>query len=229
MKVFRMILVSLLLQGHLFAAGNFSTPLYKQLDIQAAYGDVASVSVSEIVSQSQQFMQGMPFNIEESYVAYGSTDRGREIARWSLMSNAKFKIRITASPMQHEEKAAGTGKLGSSDLDYFLTFVGTIGYADQSGSDADLGQTEFTVATNPNDRVSSTAGSYDEQGRFVFDPFFNSTGLYEYYVGAVDGSIYFMFNSNSSNTIKAEYSDSTSTLVPHGNYVASVMIEIVGA
>ena len=50
-----------------FAAWEPQT-MSKPLHLQAAAGEVGDISVTRIPSQSQKYMIGMPFNIEDEYV-----------------------------------------------------------------------------------------------------------------------------------------------------------------
>ena len=71
----------------------------RPLELQAAYGEVTALSITRIAAQSEMYMIGMPFDIEDNFVQYGATEQGREIAKWSILSNTKFKIQIiSASP-----------------------------------------------------------------------------------------------------------------------------------
>ena len=93
----------------LFAA--YQHEISKPIQLQAGYDAVAFIEVEEVSSQSQAYIQGMPFNIEESYVQYGATEDGRLIAHWSMISNSQVKIRVTAEPMHHETKSSLTPEI----------------------------------------------------------------------------------------------------------------------
>ena len=100
----------ILISGIFMLYSEYAHQISKPLELQAAYGQVAYVSVTPLPAQGQSYIQGMPFNIEESYVlstVYDSNEKpiilgsenGRLIANWSMITNTKVKLRISTTPM----------------------------------------------------------------------------------------------------------------------------------
>ena len=203
----------------LFAA--YQHEISKPIQLQAGYDAVAFIEVEEVSSQSQAYIQGMPFNIEESYVQYGATEDGRLIAHWSMISNSQVKIRITAEPMHHETKS-------SLMLPYKLLFTYSIGYTDDDGNNQVVRGEEFE-AYSLSAPVNEETGYYGNVTEFNPTPniiFGDSTDTY---VGNLDGSIYFQFTEDASALINSEqnYNHDTAN-IPVGNYVATVKVELIG-
>ena len=197
----------------LFAA---TSRLYKPIELQAAYGAVCDVSVTRIPSQSQQYMIGMPFNIEDKYVRYRATNNGREIASWTLISNTPFKLRITADEMVHTEEE-------STPLSYILTFSYNLGY--NLGGNSLPQTTESTFSLGNGKRPSVENGSITDDGKFEFSIFPDEI-LAGNYVGSVIGSIFFMFSAESTQVIEDNIGIYDQGL-PAGNYSATVRIEMI--
>ena len=202
---------------HASYVGQLSKPLH----IQAAYEAVAFIDVEEIPAQSQAYLQGMPFNIEESYVQADTTEDGRLIANWSMISNQDVKIRITAEPMHHATK-------NSLYLPYRLLFTYLFGYADEKGNMHTAPGTEFEVfASNAPTSDTNSANTS------IFHPLssisFGTGGDdNDTYVGSVDGEIYFQFTDWSTERILAEENyGKDATNLPSGNYTAQVTIELI--
>lgn len=212
----------------------------KPLELQAAYGKVAYVSVTPIPAQGQSYIQGMPFNIEESYVLSTITDEngkvipgsenGRLIANWSLISNTKVKLRISTTPMKHVSK-------NSSELSYYLHFTYLAGYTNASGDEIPLNTEYFNIPMKDNDPVTvvrcdktDTVSRYENT--YEVDPFAEVSADFSNeenmsYIGSLDGGIYFQFDEDSTELIYREKGNADSTSIPAGNYTASVLIEMV--
>ena len=99
----------------------------RSFDIQGAYGKVLEIDVEPLAAQTQDYVQGMPFNIEDSLVQYvapnddGTVNQqnGRHIADMSLISNTDFNIYIRADKLRSVNK---TKDGNYAELDYVLTF-----------------------------------------------------------------------------------------------------------
>lgn len=185
----------------------------KGFDIQAGVDDALDVSVTPIASQTEFFLIGMPFNIEEDYVRYSSTQDGRIIAHWSVLANTAFSLSIEAERLHHVDTA-----YINAYLDYILTFTYDMSFIDSS----DISRTEsgeFTYTTNLSG--GTLAGGKVEDNKFIFDSPLQSNS----FIGNLNGDIYFMFTQDSTDTINS-YKGEDNQRVPEGNYEARVTITI---
>ena len=230
MKKFCLTLM-ILLSGIFMLHSKYAHQMSKPLELQAAYGQVAYVSVTPLPSQGQAYIQGMPFNIEESYVLSTVKDKdgnlvpgsenGRLIANWSMISNSKVKLRITTTPMTHVSKE-------SDKLNYYLHFTYLMGYSD-GNNNVELDTQYFNIPMKENDPVSIMKAS-DSQSVYEVDPFEVITDFTEggsSYIGSLDGGIYFQFDENSSQAIYNQRGIADSSNIPAGNYTANVTIELI--
>lgn len=230
MKKFCLTLM-ILLSGIFMLHSEYFHQMSKPLELQAAYGQVAYVSVTPIPAQGQSYIQGMPFNIEESYVLSTITDEngkvipgsenGRLIANWSMISNSKVKLRITTTPMTHVSKE-------SDKLNYYLHFTYLMGYSD-GNNNVELDTQYFNIPMKENDPVSILKAS-DTQSVYEVDLFeviadFTEGG--SSYIGSLDGGIYFQFDEISTEQIYREKGKADSTSIPAGNYTAEVLVELI--
>ena len=168
--------------------------------LQAGYEESLEVSVQEIPAQSNAYIAGMPFDIEESLVQYGATPDGRRIATIDLLANTPFSLEISGGGMQHigGEKAA-------QDLHYILNFDMEIGSYEGETS---IGQDEkFSFRSRTGSPMKWTPEIDFTDGTFI---------------GVVNGYIYFMFDQETTNFI----STSNDTTLPPGEYGTDVVITI---
>ncbi len=182
----------------------------KSIELQAGYGAVAELAVDRIPAQTEQYRNGMPFDIEDNYVQYGVTEDGREIAYWSVIANTKFSLRISATPLMHENG-------GSEPLYYTLKFTYNLGYYDSNGEKGSA-ESDFWFTTGNKKAVSDNGAIDGDSFSFFLLPETIGSG----YVGSAEGSIYFEFAEESTEVIR----DDTSNL-PVGNYFATVTIAVV--
>ena len=175
----------------------------KALQIQAGVDKALEINVEPIPAQTEFFLIGMPFNIEEDIVQYHSDDVGRRIATIDIISNTRFRMTVTSDgPMKHIEND-GVRTVTSTPLNYILTFQFLLGYY-EGGNINESATTTIRYRTAGSD-TSWTIGASP-------DP--------ETFLGTVDGTIYFMFDQAASAFIAS--SDDTS-LRP-GNYDSTVTI-----
>lgn len=236
MKKFCLTLM-ILLSGIFILYSEYAHQMSKPLELQAAYGQVAYVSVTPLPAQGQSYIQGMPFNIEESYVlstVYDSnenpiilgSENGRLIANWSMITNTKVKLRISTTPMKHVSK-------NSSELSYYLHFTYLAGYTDASGDEISLNTEYFNIPMKGNDPVSVIKSDVPVSGytnTYEVDPFAEITNFANdetSYIGSLDGGIYFQFDGNSTQLIDSQRANPDSTSVPAGNYTAQVLVELI--
>ena len=227
----------ILISGIFILYSEYAHQMSKPLELQAAYGQVAYVSVTPLPAQGQSYIQGMPFNIEESYVlstVYDSnenpiilgSENGRLIANWSMITNTKVKLRISTTPMKHVSK-------NSSELSYYLHFTYLAGYTDASGDEISLNTEYFNIPMKGNDPVSVIKSDVPVSGytnTYEVDPFAEITNFANdetSYIGSLDGGIYFQFDGNSTQLIDSQRANPDSTSVPAGNYTAQVLVELI--
>ncbi len=195
----------------------------KPINLQAAYGKVSNISVTRIPAQSTEYMTGMPFNIEDNFVQYRKTENGREIAKWSILSNTNYKLRIHAEELHH------VTDVNPEMLSYILVFTYQMGYVDAGGNRVEFGNNQFALRNGDNPTAQNGNVVNDEDGN-AFEFYIVPTDLTgEEYSGSVEGSIFFMFTQESTNTIEADknVSDTSLQVLPSGNYTAHVKIEMI--
>ena len=226
----------ILISGIFMLHSKYAHQMSKPLELQAAYGQVAYVSVTPLPAQGQSYIQGMPFNIEESYVLSTITDEngkvipgsenGRLIANWSMISNTKVKLRISTNPMKHVDGQ-------SESLNYYLHFSYLMGYTDENNNEVELDAEYFNIPQKTNDAVSVELSPDIVEGyssTYEVDPLMaitDFTGSESTYVGSLEGGIYFQFDENSSKAIYREKGKADSSSIPAGNYTAKVLVELI--
>lgn len=188
----------------------------RHFDLQAGYGATSSINITPIPAQSQSYVVGMPFSIEDQLV----TDKsgvGREIATFTLLSNVDFNIIIgPAEPhdgkMRHvdengEPAKKEDGTYEHEGLDYILTFRYLLGYVGDGNSQSSR-ESEFTYESRNGTEIISdlTIGYTGEENDFI---------------GTANGAIFFRFDDKSSDMIE----DPNNTL-PAGDYMAHVKITL---
>ena len=98
----------------------------RSFTIQAGRDTVASLEITPISAQTENYRIGMPFNIEDTQVQNSvngvpNLGSGRTIANWSLISNTNFDLTIQAEPLHYTGDQAEVGTEVPS-LNYILTF-----------------------------------------------------------------------------------------------------------
>ena len=194
----------------------FSLQRTKSFNIQGAYEAEIELIVEPIPSQTQSYLIGMPFNIEDRQVQYGQTESGRMIARWSLLTNdPNVVLKVKAEQLKHTQR-------DSTPLDYELRLFYRLGYYDESGLLIDGGNSDALVYTAT---AANEEKSYD---------IFASAIEEGTYIGSIDGSIYFMFTEGSSamlnpadgSTPAYEKEKNPDAYFPGGEYEAQVTLTL---
>lgn len=204
----------------LVAATVTRNDITRTIALQGIVGEVATINIEPIVSQTQGFAIGIPFNIQESLVQYdgSGTGFGRAIAHWSVISNTDFVLRIKADKLEYADKEDLTENeiANLKSLDYRLKFNYNMGYY-YNGYLVESGNKLLTLDTKT--KIQSPDKPADSTGEgFVFDLFSGiedqpSSGVR----GCVDGTVYFMFSDGQTDII----ADDSKT--PPGNYEAVVV------
>lgn len=196
----------------------------KSFDIQGAFGDVVEIIVDPIPSQTQAYLMGMPFNIEDNQVQYGATESGRLIANWSFISNLpNVSLRIDGEPLAYKNNPSL-----STPLDYELRLFYRIGFYNENGDLVDIGNgTPIVYSTN--DEVDGNYEGIEETYELFARNIQDGT-----YIGSLNGTIYFMFTEESSEMLKPadgsrppyENLGDGRAFFPGGEYVATVTLTL---
>lgn len=206
--------VLLLFASVCFAAAPYKMEITRHFTLQAGYDNAAEISIEPVVAQGQSYIAGMPFNIEDKQVQHGQTEQGREIARWNVLSNTNFNMKVSGTKLLPVDEN-GDVQNQIKGLEYYLTFTYSIGYVDASG--------EQRTATGEREYYSADASS----GEFVgFIPSHTEDSTLNQFIGGVDGSIFFVFDEKSSTRIQSDESDSSTSedYLPSGDYKATVTV-----
>ena len=209
------------------ALSAISNPVTKPFKIQGGSGTVLHISITPTSTQATSFLMGMPFDIEEDLVQYGKMKDGRSIAKWSMVANSDFKIKVSAGLLTSEEtyQLSKDSETLYAELPYIMKFEYSFGYytsgniSDLSGSFSLNNETGNGSYVNP-ETGTSTDVTWAPDKSFVYDILpsnIDSAGL----SGSVDGQIYFMFTENSTYRIKNE-----GDTVPVGDYYAYVTVTL---
>lgn len=181
----------------LFSA-TYNSELSRAIQLQGAYGDVVSVEFDEIAAQTQSYLIGMPFNIQDQTVQ-SSAGTGRVIARWSILTNTDFSLNLSIdeTKLHHEN--------GSKPyLDFVLTFTYNLAYYVRGESASKRGSFDFKTTESPKEVSIIPEGTIPDTGSFT---------------GSVEGLISFKFDESVEGT--------AIDAAPVGNYVADVKMQVV--
>lgn len=185
----------------------------RHFDLQAGYGETSSINITPIPAQSQSYVVGMPFSIEDQLVT-DKTGRGREIATFTLLSNTDFNIivepgRGTDGKMHHvnslgEPVKNDDGTYEHEGLDYVLTFRYLLGYV--------RGDSEY-------DAPEETRIYYSKNGKTTYSDITTgyTAGQGNDFIGTANGAIFFRFDENSTDMIES---------LPEGDYMAYLKITL---
>ena len=118
------------------ALSAISNPVTKPFKIQGGSGTVLHISITPTSTQATSFLMGMPFDIEEDLVQYGKMKDGRSIAKWSMVANSDFKIKVSAGLLTSEEtyQLSKDSETLYAELPYIMKFEYSFGYYDQSSN-----------------------------------------------------------------------------------------------
>lgn len=219
----------------LIATSLFAETKTSMLQLQGAYGEAMNMSINPIAAQTESFLSGMPFNIEEKFVQYNANSDGRAIATWNVLSNTKFNIYVKADDMAPVDQKNYNP---SVSLSYILTFSYDLSYP---GAVFD-GEGSFSITSGPNDHswektsptteISVVDETYGNNGNGTFYKInlFGDTTLFgsklgagEGYTGSIDGRVFFKFTQASSTALSDNAGD-----YPAGDYKATVVFFIEG-
>ena len=222
----------------LFPLSIFAQTKTSGLVLQGAYDVALNMNITPIAAQTESYLAGMPFNIEEAFVAYQENSDGRAIATWNVLSNTKFNIYIKAENMVHstEEDYAP-----AVPLSYILTFSYNLAYPGlegfdgsgsfwlRSGSNMGFGTDSTTTdisAERPYENDTSLPTGITSEDSFYKVNLFDSQSFDENFTGftgSVDGRVFFKFTEEASNALNNAAYD-----YPAGNYTAIVTFFVEG-
>ena len=216
-KLFSIISI-LLVSASLFAATEYKSDLTKSVEIFGFLNEYCNVSITPINALSSTDTSGMPFSITDGSVSYKSTDirLGREIASWSLSTNASdIKIYINAEPLYCEGEDPDTT---TAFFNYYLTFRYSTGSA--TGLDgyivAHSDKTNPVVIISPS---TATASSFTGATSNCVEISNKEDGS-SLPIVSINKDIRFMLDS--------AYSTEQFNNFPDGNYYAKVKIQVEG-
>lgn len=219
MKKIIYVLIIILISFPLFAETKTSS-----IQLQGAYSSALNMNINAIAAQTESYLSGMPFNIEEEFVRYNRESDGRAIATWNVLSNTKFNIYIKASDMVHIEDADHT-----YPLSYILTFSYNLSYPNvdfnNSGSfwvTSGIPDNSKTGSSSSNVNISvETVAEIEGEEFYKINLFENSDGVVfnTGFTGSVDGRMYFKFTQESDADL---HGTATKNNYEAGNYTATV-------
>ena len=216
------------------SAAEWKEKMQRNIVVQGNYGTQVKVKFDRIATQSSSFSVGMPFDIEGRLVQYNATEKGREIAYWSVAANTKFTLKIKATKLVSEGtyRDSSSSEQTTYSLDYYMTFTYDLGYT--SGGTQTSKSGEFKINTESeteflgyvNEHNVQTTKAYDANGvEFNIVPDDADTGSV---IGSVNGSVYFMFTDKATGYIKNGFDNGSAGIqeVPSGNYYATITLDI---
>lgn len=223
MRKLLFLILSILLSSTLTLSAAYKGEMTRHFDLQAGYETASSITVTPIPAQSQSYIAGMPFSIEDELVT-GESELGREIASWTLLSNVDFNIIVSGSgwnsndPKMYPVDESGERKKHLNadgiesiykGLDYYLTFRFQLGYV-KDGKEYSSPVTDFEYHSADGSTTYNT----------LTDGYGYEDGLNSF-IGTVNGSIFFRFDEQSSLRIKDEQDP-----LPEGDYLAYITITL---
>ena len=127
----KILLIALIILGLSAPAySDYVSARTKEFTLMAGYAEVLYLEIDEIPAQSNQYIAGMPFNIEDYQVQANETEHGREIATWNLLTNtSEFDLKIWGTPMTYVGEQEN-----KTDLHYYLNIQYVLGYYLPGGS-----------------------------------------------------------------------------------------------
>lgn len=219
-KVIVLVVLSICFLSYANAATQYSVNT-KYLSIQGGYGDTLYVGVTPIAAQTQGYIMGMPFNIEDALVAWDYPRNGRQVALMSLNTNCDFNISVAAPALALNSTSE------SFSLPYYLVFELRVAYYMLNSNTPKFETKTFVVSSEgtkvednssfvsevSEPRLSSSEDIHESGSSFSFmDPDVD----YGSFLGSMEGIIYFKF-ARSADIEGA----------PGGDYTANVVITVV--
>ena len=231
----RIMLISMIMMSlAALSAAETNWEFSRSFTIQAGRDTVASLEITPISAQTENYRIGMPFNIEDTQVQNSvngvpNLGSGRTIANWSLISNTNFDLTIQAEPLHYTGDQAEAADVPS--LNYILTFFCNLTLAngnqeaiefsfDLNGSRCSTNHGTAEAVTG--DSIFPTENASASSTQFRFDLLQGENiGLEQgAFIGSLDGTVAFKF---SDDVTQAELASDT---YPAGSYEALVYIRL---
>lgn len=215
-------LLVLLVSSVLFGVAN--SVQSKRIGVQAGVGTTLFVNVSPIASQSQAYIMGMPFNVDDTLVSYGYNRNGRQVASWSLLTNVPFSIKVEAADLKH-----GT----EYTLPYYLCFVYSLSYYAVDAANPTARERAFVIKSEGNtdtatppaySNVLSDEEYYSIHNSGVSFNLISDVSYESRFVGTLDGLIYFKFGSATQSSSSG--GQGLLDKAPGGEYSALVTVTV---
>lgn len=186
----------------------------KHLAIQGGLGSVMYVDVHPIASQSQYYIMGMPFSVEDDLVDFNYGRYGRLVANISMLANSRFKIKVSAPDLSWIKNDSYEEE--SWNLPYILTFECDVSYYLVNSVTPINDNFIFAVkSVSANDTKPQSHSKVEIAPAGGDVSLFNDNVDYDSLVGNAEGRVYFKFAQNA-DIVKA----------PGGDYIADVIIEL---
>ena len=190
----------------------------KSIRIQAGVSNTLYVAVQPIAAQSQAYIMGMPFSIDDELVKYEYKEKGRHIASWSILTNSNFDITVVANDLVHETEK-------DEKISYYLCFDYSLSYFPINAKDPITKEGAFVIKSDGN-TDTEIPSSYTDENFYMIKKSGENFNLISdadsgsQYIGALDGAIYFKM-SKASDKI-----NSSTESYPGGNYSGLVKITL---
>lgn len=182
-------------------AATYSSDLSRAIQLQGAYREVVSLDFEEIAAQTQAYLIGMPFNIQDQTVQ-SSAGEGRVISRWNIITNTPFTLRLSSEGMFHEDDLV----VKQNELLFNLKFSYNLSYYINGVAKSSEASFTYDSESGTTGGISLVpAGEVPDSSTFI---------------GSVDGLVYFKFVTSSSDI-------DNDTTYPPGKYYANVKVEVI--
>ena len=230
----RIMLISMIMMSlAALSAAETNWEFSRSFTIQAGRDTVASLEITPISAQTENYRIGMPFNIEDTQVqssvnGVANLGSGRTIANWSLISNTNFDLTIQAEPLHY----TGEDAADVPSLNYILTFFCNLTLANGNQESVEFSFDLNGSRCSTNHGVASTV----TDGESIFPAESASAASTQFYfdllrgenigleqgafIGSLDGTVAFKF---SDDVTQEELASDT---YPAGSYEALVYIRL---
>ena len=95
-------------------SGILTISIPHPISLPMILGATLFVNVVPLAAQTQSYIMGMPFSVDDALVAYDYGLEGRQIATWSILTNVPFTVSVNAEDLKHTEQ--------EKSLPYYLCF-----------------------------------------------------------------------------------------------------------
>lgn len=220
MKKMSLFLVLIVLLAVDAFAATYNSTLTKHIAIQGGYGAVIYVTADPIASQSQGYIMGMPFSIEDRLVQFDYQRYGRQVAQWSMMANSGYNIKVKAPDLEWI-KNDSYSDITEYQIPYILTFESQSAYYTFSSTEPFYENKVFAIWSDGALKTAPASHTSDinvpiHDSDVPFSLFEEGEGVdYGSIVGSADGVIYFKLADNA-DVVEA----------PGGDYEAHVQITV---